>query len=183
MRREVRLTLQAGAVLLLAVMIGLFARSLLRDRTTVYALVKDGQRPAAPDFTLPMLDGHKDASLDSFRGRVVLVNFWASWCDACQYEAPVLDQAMSTYARRGVAVLGVDTSDFESDGRAFARTYNQRYTLVHDSGSVAQRWGIGTGLPVTYVVDRHGRVVHLFDGVVTGNALRAVLGPLLRSRA
>ena len=178
-----RLTLQAGAVLLLVVMIGLFARSLVQDRTTVYALVQDGQQPAAPNFTLPKLDGRGTASLASLRGRIVLVNFWASWCTACQYEAPAFDQALATYGPRGVSVVGVDTSDFENDGRAFAHTYDQHYTLVHDSGSVAQRWGIGTGLPVTYVVSRNGKVVHLFNGVVTGESLRAVLAPLLRSRA
>jgi cytochrome c biogenesis protein CcmG, thiol:disulfide interchange protein DsbE len=176
-------TLQAGAVLLLAVMIGLFAHSLVQDRTTVYALVKDGQTPSAPNFTLPVLTGHGEASLASLKGRIVLVNFWASWCGACRDEAPLFNQALAEYGHRGVSVVGVDTSDFIGDGRSFARTYDQHYTLVHDPGSVSQRWGIGTGLPVTYVVDRSGRVVHLFDGEVTGDALRSVLRPLLRGSA
>jgi cytochrome c biogenesis protein CcmG, thiol:disulfide interchange protein DsbE len=182
-RRELRLTLQAGAVLLLVVMIGLFARSLVQNRTTVYALVKDGQTPAAPNFTLPMLDGHGDATLDRLRGRVVLVNFWASWCGACRDEAPTFNQALAEFGRRGLSVVGVDTNDFIGDGRSFARTYDQHYTLVHDPGSVSQRWGFGTGLPVTYVVDRSGHVVHLFDGQVTGESLRTVLQPLLRGTA
>jgi cytochrome c biogenesis protein CcmG, thiol:disulfide interchange protein DsbE len=179
----VRLTLQAGAVLLLAVMIGLFARSLAQDRTTVYALVKDGQTPTAPELSLPRLVGSGTASLSSLRGRIVLVNFWASWCDACKTEAPLFNQVLARYGAQGVRVLGVDTSDFAADGRGFARTYDQRYALVHDSGGVTRRWGIGTGLPVTYVVDRRGKVVHLFDGVVTGNALASVLRPLLRGPA
>ncbi len=178
-----RLTLQAGAVLLLVVMIGLFARSLAQDRTTVYALVKDGHTPSAPDFRLPRLVGSGEASLSSLRGRVVLLNFWASWCDACKTEAPLFNQVLARYRSRGVRVLGVDTSDFAADGRGFARTFHEHYTLVHDSGDVTQRWGIGTGLPVTYVIDRQGRVVHLFDGVVTGNALDAVLRPLLGGAA
>jgi len=178
-RRELRLTLQAGAVLLLAVVTGLFRRSLLANRTTVFALVNDGQTPRAPDFTLPRLNGHGRASLASLRGRVVLLNFWASWCVACQSEAPLFNQELALYGRRGLAVLGVDTSDFVGNGREFARTYNQRYTLVHDPGSVAQRWGTGGGLPVTYVIGRDGRVLHLFDGEVTGNALDAVLRRLL----
>jgi cytochrome c biogenesis protein CcmG, thiol:disulfide interchange protein DsbE len=178
-RRELRLTLQAGAVLLLAVMIGLFARSLLENRTTVFALVSDGQRPQAPDFTLPRLDGPGQASLARLRGRVVLVNFWASWCVACQSEAPLFNQELAEYGHRNLAVVGVDTRDFSGDGRAFAKTYNQRYLLVHDAGSVAQRWGAGGPLPVTFVVGRGGRVLHLFDGEVTGPALAAVLRPLL----
>ena len=181
MRRELRLTLQAGAVLLLAVMIGLFARSLLQNQTTVFSLVNDGQTPVAPNFTLPRLNGQGDASLASLRGKVVLVNFWASWCVACQSEAPLFNQELAEYGHRGLAVIGVDTSDFAGDGRDFARTFNQRYTLVHDPGSVAQRWGTGGELPVTYVIGRGGRVLHLFDGEVTGNTLAAVLQPLLGS--
>jgi cytochrome c biogenesis protein CcmG/thiol:disulfide interchange protein DsbE len=178
------LTLQAAAVLLLAALVALFARGLLQNTTTVYALVKDGDTPSAPNFTLPLLDGRGQASLTQYRGRVVLLNFWASWCDACKLEAPVLNQAVHAYGNRGVVVVGVDTNDFSGDGRGFARQYDQRYTLVHDSGDdVSSRWGIGTGLPVTYVIDRRGRVVHLFDGTVSGEDLAHVLAPLLRVRS
>jgi cytochrome c biogenesis protein CcmG, thiol:disulfide interchange protein DsbE len=179
----VRLTLQAAAVLVLLSMVGLFARSLAQNQTTVYALVKDGQSPQAPNFSLPDLRGHGHDSLAAYRGRIVLVNFWASWCDACQEEAPLFNQVIAQYGKRGVTVVGVDTGDFASDGRAFARTYHEHYPLVHDPGSVSQRWGTGTGLPVTYVVNRRGKVVHLFDGVVTSNSLNAVLRPMLQGRA
>ena len=168
-------------MLVLLGMVGLFARGLINNDTTIYAQMLDGGNPKAPDFTAPLLNGQGDTSLAAARGHVVVLNFWASWCDGCQEEAPAFNQAIAQYGHRGVVVLGVDTGDFESDGRAFARTYHQRYPLVHDSGSsVAQRWGTGSGLPVTYVINRRGKVVHLFDGVVTGDSLSSVLQPLLR---
>lgn len=177
--RGVRLILQVVAALVLLGMIGLFARGLLANQTTVYAQMLDGNSPTAPDFTAPLLDGNGQASLADMRGKVVVVNFWASWCSGCQDEAPVLNQAVHEYGRRGVRVIGVDTNDFTGAAREFAKTYSQRYTLVHDTGSIAQRWGYGTGLPVTYVVDRKGVVRHLFNGVVTGPDLDKVLSPLL----
>lgn len=176
--------LQAAAVVLLAAMVGLFAKSLIENTTTVYAMVKDGKTPAAPNFTLPLLDGRGRATLSHYRGKVVLLNFWASWCDACKLEAPVFNQVVHTYGNRGVVVVGVDTNDFTGDGRGFAREYDQHYTLVHDSGNdVSNRWGIGTALPVTYVIDRGGKVVHLFDGTVSGEDLAHVLAPLLAGRS
>jgi len=173
------LTLQAVAVLVLAAMVALFAQSLLQNSTTVYAQLKDGRAPTAPNFTAPALLGRGDITLSRYRGRVVLLNLWASWCTGCQAEAPVFNQAMAEYRSRGVVVLGVDTNDFVSDGRGFARTYHDGYPLVHDSGGIAARWGFGTGLPVTYVIDRSGVVRHLFDGLVTSSALASVLRPML----
>src|SRR6185437_11457319 len=98
-RRGVRLALQAAAVALLAALI-------------------DGQRPAAPNFSLPQLDGRGDIALRSLRGKVVVLNFWASWCPPCQEEAPLFNQIQGTYRRRGVAVVGVDSQDFANDARA-----------------------------------------------------------------
>ena len=119
-RRGARLALQAAGVALLAALIGLFARSLLQGSTTVSTELNDGQRPAAPNFTLPQLDGRGDIALRSFRGKVVVLNFWASWCPPCQEEAPLFNQIQDTYRRRGVAVVGIDSQDFANDARAFA---------------------------------------------------------------
>src|SRR3954467_2682018 len=90
--RPLRFALQAAAVLLLAVLVLLFAKSLHDNATTVAALVKDGKHPTAPGFTLPRIDGGGDFSLASTRGSVVVLNFWASWCDPCKDEAPVLEE-------------------------------------------------------------------------------------------
>jgi cytochrome c biogenesis protein CcmG/thiol:disulfide interchange protein DsbE len=166
---------------LLAALIGLFARSVIEGSTTVAAELNDGQRPAAPNFTLPNLDGHGAVALSRFRGKVVVLNFWASWCPPCQNEAPLFNQIQSRYGRRGVAVVGVDSQDFASDARAFARKLHVNYTLVHDSSNnVTNRWGVTSGFPVTFVINRSGAVQKMFVTQVDGNMLLPVLRPLLR---
>jgi cytochrome c biogenesis protein CcmG/thiol:disulfide interchange protein DsbE len=166
-----------GAVLLLAMLLLLFAKSLRDNRTTVAALVKDGETPTAPDFTLSRLSGGGDFSLSSTRGSVVVLNFWASWCDPCKDEAPVLNEIARRYDGRA-EVVGVDTRDVEGLGRDFAKRYGLTFPLLHDDGSQYRRWGL-TGLPETFVIDREGRVVHHFIQQLTGSELRAELDPLV----
>jgi cytochrome c biogenesis protein CcmG, thiol:disulfide interchange protein DsbE len=179
-RRGVRLGLQAAAVALLAALIGLFARSVLQGSTTVAAELNDGQRPAAPNFSLPRLDGRGDVALKSFRGKVVLLNFWASWCPPCKVEAPQFNLIQRQYARRGVAVVGVDSQDFASDARTWAHDMHVSYTLVHDSSNdVTNRWGVTSGFPVTFVINRQGSVQKMFVTQVTGEMLQRAIRPLL----
>ena len=171
--------LQVGAISLLALLVGLFVKGLIDAETTVAAQLKDGKRPQAPDFTLPALDGRGDVSLSQFRGRVVLLNFWASWCDSCKDEAPLFNQLSESYSGRGVVVVGVDVQDFLADARAFARTYHIVYPQVHSSDNgIYRRWGL-TGLPETFLIGRDGVVRHHFPGQVSGAEVRAQLDPLL----
>ncbi len=180
--RALRRSLQIGAVLLLAALIGLFANTLRNNDTTVSSELRDGKSPAAPDFTLQRINGGGDLSLAKLRGRIVLVNFWASWCDPCKDEAPILNALASRYGRR-VAVVGVDTQDFKHDAARFARTYHLSYPLVHDtSGDVSQAWGVGL-LPETFVVDAAGHVRHYFDGEVTSDGVARELRTLMREPA
>jgi thiol-disulfide isomerase/thioredoxin len=113
--------LQAAAIALLVALVALFAQSVLQGSATVSAELGDGKRPQAPNFTLPRLNGGGDVSLQSFRGKVVLLNFWASWCAPCREEASLLNQIQSHYGPRGVVVVGVDSQDFTSAARTFAR--------------------------------------------------------------
>lgn len=183
MSRPVRIVLQIAAVGVLAALVGLFAKGLVQSSTTVAAELRDGRRPPAPGFTLPRLDGGT-LSLASYRGKVVVLNFWASWCTSCRSEAPVFAEVLRRYGHRGVAVIGVDSQDFASRARVFAREYHVRYPLVRDgSNDVTTRWGVTNGFPVTFVIDRAGRVQRLFDQEVTAGEVTGALGPLLRAPA
>ncbi len=180
---HVRRALQIAAVLLLAGMVGLFVKSLIDNGTTVSAMVADGKRPTAPDLTLERLDGSGTMSLAGLRGKVVVLNFWASWCGPCKDEAPLLQELSVQYRDRGVVVLGIDSQDATSDGRSFADRYGITYPLLHTAGSdLSHRWGV-TGYPETFLIDRQGRVVHHFAGAVTGSDVKSQLDPLLGSKA
>jgi cytochrome c biogenesis protein CcmG, thiol:disulfide interchange protein DsbE len=166
---------------LLAALIGLFAHSLVDGSTTVVAELNDGQRPTAPNFTLPSLTGHGDISLSSYRGKIVILNFWASWCPPCKLEAPTFNEIQSQYGARGVDVVGVDSQDFASDARTFARELDVNYALVHDSSNeVTDRWGVTSGFPVTFVINRAGAVQKVFSTQITAPMLDSALAPLLR---
>jgi cytochrome c biogenesis protein CcmG/thiol:disulfide interchange protein DsbE len=177
----IRRAAQIVAVLLLAGLVGLFVKSLIDNGTTVAALVADGKHPAAPAVTLEKLDGSGTMSLAGLRGKVVVLNFWASWCGPCKDEAPLLEQISVQYRDQGVVVLGIDSQDATSDGRKFAAKYGLTYPLLHTAGSdLSHSWGV-TGYPETFLLDREGRVVHHFPGAVTGSdvtgALKSLLGP------
>lgn len=118
-----------------------------------------GRTPPAPAFALTRLDAPGKLALASLRGKVVVLNFWASWCAPCKSEAPRLEAAWQRYRTQGVVVLGVDGQDFSGDAKRFIRKHEITYPNVHDGpGNVGTKYGV-TGFPETYFVDRRGRLV------------------------
>ena len=114
-------------------------------------------RPAGT-FALTSYSG-EPMRLEAYRGRVVVVNFWASWCIPCRDEAPVLQQTYERYRDQGLVVLGVDVNDFRQDARRFMRRYGITYPVVYDGkGSTVGKWGV-RGFPETFFVDRSGKLV------------------------
>jgi cytochrome c biogenesis protein CcmG, thiol:disulfide interchange protein DsbE len=178
----VRRVLQAGAVVLLLALVGLFAKSLLDNHTSISTQLADGRHPVAPDFTLNTIPGPGTATLSSFRGKVVVLNFWASWCGPCKDEAPALEELSKKYAGR-VVVVGLDSQDATGDARSFAERYHLTYPIVHATGNeIYRRWGLAA-FPETFILDRDQRVVHHFAGPVTAADVEAQLAPLLGSGA
>ena len=147
------------------------------------AAVARGERPAAPALALPRLDGGGRTSLASHRGKVVVLNYWASWCDPCRSESPLLQRWHRRLARRGGTVLGVDLLDVDSDARHFIREYGLTYPMLRDrSGRSQSDFGVA-GYPETFVIDRRGRVAALKRGPVDDAWLRAKVAPLLGEKA
>jgi cytochrome c biogenesis protein CcmG/thiol:disulfide interchange protein DsbE len=121
----------------------------------------------APTFTLHRLDGPGNVSLASYRGKPVVLNFWASWCDPCKSEAAVLERDWTSYRNRGVVFLGVDYHDLAGDARRFVSAHALTFPMLEDgSGDVTGSYGISQ-VPETYVLDRQGRVVAHLAGPIT----------------
>jgi len=136
----------------------------------------------APDFTLTALSPHAAPTihLASFKGKAVMLNFWASWCDPCQHEAPLLQATWQRVQSQGIVFLGIDYEDTQSDGLNFLHTYGVTYPNVVDThGSVAVPYGV-TGLPVTFFIDRQGVIVNKVTGELSEHMLESNLQVLSR---
>jgi cytochrome c biogenesis protein CcmG/thiol:disulfide interchange protein DsbE len=134
----------------------LFAFGLRRDPSIVQPVI-EGR--SAPQFTLRSLDGHAGYSLREFRGQVVVLNFWASWCADCTVEHPALQEAFVRYRDEKVTFLGVSFEDSARAGQAYARQMGVGWPLLADPRSAtAIDYGV-TGVPETFVIGPDGRVV------------------------
>jgi cytochrome c biogenesis protein CcmG, thiol:disulfide interchange protein DsbE len=154
-----------GACLVGLLIYGVSAQSTSR---TLDELVSKGQRPRAPDAArpLPDLGGGGEESLASFRGKVVVLNFWASWCEPCQVEAPLLQRVQNRLAGEDGTVLGVAYEDASPDSQSFVRRYHLSYPNVRDiDGGFAHSYGTNQ-LPETFVINRAGNVVAISRGQV-----------------
>ena len=139
------------------------------------------QSGPAPDFTLNLFDGGS-ARLSELRGKVVVVNIWASWCVPCRDEAPFLERAWRAYRERGVVLLGVDYIDTEPAARAFIQEFGITYPNGPDLGSAIYRAYRARGVPETYFVDRAGRIARTQIGPLNEPLLVSILDELLASQ-
>jgi cytochrome c biogenesis protein CcmG/thiol:disulfide interchange protein DsbE len=134
---------------------------------------------AAPDFGLTGFDG-TPVQLADLRGRVVVLNFWASWCPPCREEAPVLERAWQAHRDRGVVFVGLAIWDREQNSRAFLREFPASYPSAPDpSGETAIAYGV-RGLPETILIDPQGRIARKWIGPLGEPDLSAMLEPLVR---
>jgi cytochrome c biogenesis protein CcmG, thiol:disulfide interchange protein DsbE len=158
---RIKLVGQTFAVLLVAGLLGLLVWKVAKGGTHQ---VKLGNEP--PSFTLSRLDAPGRLSLASLRGKVVALNFWASWCIPCKSEAPLLERAWRRWQGHGVVLVGVDSNDLSSDAHSFMRRYKLTYPVVHDgSGTVAAEYGMPPW-PQTFFIARDGRVVSQIYGQI-----------------
>ncbi|MCW8914817.1 MAG: TlpA family protein disulfide reductase [Magnetovibrio sp.] len=116
-------------------------------------------KPMAPEFTLVNLDGEKQ-SLADFKGKVVIVNFWATWCPPCRAEMPSMQRAWNVIKDKGVVMLAIHVGGNEDKIWSFVGDYELDFTVLIDADSkVADAWPM-KGLPSTFVVDPEGRIVY-----------------------
>jgi cytochrome c biogenesis protein CcmG/thiol:disulfide interchange protein DsbE len=172
---RLKLAGQVGAVGLVLALLGLLVWKVAQDdRTNVARSFGKGQRTEPVDFELKRLNGDGSLQLSSLRGKVIVLNFWAAWCDPCKREAPLFQAASERYQGR-VVFVGVDTADFSGEARQFLDRYGVRYPNVRDPDtSVLDDYG-GLPIPRTYVIDRTWTVSGYIYGETREETLRSAI--------
>jgi cytochrome c biogenesis protein CcmG/thiol:disulfide interchange protein DsbE len=131
----------------------------------------------APDAAMPRLDGSGETRIADFRGKWVLVNFWASWCTPCEQESPTIEE----FARRNrdrLVVLGINSEDNSVDANAFIDEYDLTWRMVDDSGERMEAYGV-LGLPESFLVDPNGKLALIQRGPVDERFLAERIEPLI----
>ena len=189
-----------GALPVIALFLGLLTYGLLTKapNTRIDDTLASGRAGPAPEFELAVLQrgelgprleqalgpalADRRIAMRELRGQQVVLNFWASWCVPCKEEAPLLERSWLKARGRGVVFLGLNMQDVTSDARSFIRRYRNTYLNVRDpSNRVARKWGL-TGIPETFFITAHGRVVGHVIGVVSEAQLAAGMAALRSGR-
>ena len=134
---------------------------------------------SVPDVRLPMLNSGGELGLRDLAGKVIVVNFWASWCGPCKEEAVILGNAERKWRDQGVVFIGIDSSDKNAEAKAFEKLYGIDYeSLVDPDGTTGRDWGV-TGYPESFFIGKDGRVVSKFisniDAISLDQSIAAAL--------
>lgn len=173
----------AVAVAVLALLA--FGVSNQTDISSIDAQVARGHFPLAPnaDMALPVLGQSDSRTLADYRGKVIVLNVFASWCEPCASEAPLLAREQRTLVRSDATLIGVTYLDNSSASEQFARRYHITYPVLRDvSGNFVRSFGT-TGVPETFVINRAGRIQALQRFPVTQGWLSHTLPPILAERS
>ncbi len=128
------------------------------DLFTILRIQKFEEPLVAPDFTLKDLKGNQVA-LKNFKGRVVFLNFWATWCPPCRREMPAMERLYKKLKDRGLVILAVDMQESEKLVKAFMSEFSLSFPALLDrNGDISFLYGM-RGLPTTYIIDREGKIV------------------------
>ena len=139
-----------------------------------------GEKTLAPVFSLPRLTGSGVVDLRAYRGRVVVLTFFASWCGPCTEEAPDLERSWRRWKQELVTFIGIDARDGKTTARAFVRHYHLTYAIAHDGTDTTIRQYGAFAFPQTFVVAPDGHIVGHFTGFIGAHALDRSIARALR---
>lgn len=149
-------------------------------RAQVVTVRPAAERAVAKDFTLKDLTG-KDVKLSQFKGKVVLIDCWATWCGPCRMGIPDLIELQKTYQKQGFEVLGLS---IDKQGATVVKPFAQQaginYTMLVGGESVAATWVPDGRIPTTWMIDKQGRVVQKYLGLTQKAQFEAVIAQLLK---
>lgn len=133
------------------------------------AIVTRGEKPTpAPDFTLSLLNGTKQVSLHDYRGRYVLVDFWASWCSPCRESLPeynaIRAEIQKAFGEKAFEILAINVDITAEEGRAFIESIHPAYPVLRENAGATQRAYQLMGMPTAFLVDPEGNIAFYYDG-------------------
>ncbi|UOF92048.1 redoxin domain-containing protein [Fodinisporobacter ferrooxydans] len=143
----------------------------------------DGLNPgqAAPNFVLQNLQGN-DVSLQEFKGKVVLINIWASWCKPCRDEIPGIVQTYQAYKNQGFVVLGVNYKENPVTVKGFMEQFHMNYPVVFDTdGKMSEMYKVGP-LPTSFLVNRKGIIEKVIVGQMSESYLKQAIGNMVKEK-
>ena len=139
------------------------------------------QHGPAPDFNLPLIDGGQ-LRLSSYRGKVVLLDFWATWCVPCREETPHFVDLQRKYSGEGLQIIGVSMDDTTDPVRAFYQKFHINYPVVMGTADVGSAYGGVLGLPIAFLIDREGRIYAKHIGATDAAVFDKDITVLLQTR-
>jgi len=143
------------------------------------SLIKEAERQRAPEFALPDTQG-AIAQMTDFEGKVVLVNFWATWCVPCKEEIPWFIEFERTYQDQGFAVIGISLDEKGFDvARPYMQKMGMNYRVLMGDARTAYKYGNVDSLPVTFLIDKQRRVAAIHFGLVSKKKIAAEIRKLL----
>jgi cytochrome c biogenesis protein CcmG, thiol:disulfide interchange protein DsbE len=163
-------------VFTIALAAALLAWVLLRHPSSAHNNTR-ALRPA-PDFSLTDLSG-RHLRLSDYRGKVVVLDFWATWCDPCKQEIPHFIALQDKYGSQGLQVLGVSMDDDEPPVRQFQQQFKMNYPVALGNPKLADQYGGILGLPITFVIDRNGQLTARHVGATEPSVIEAEVQKLL----
>jgi len=145
-----------------------FACSIIAGISLIFAASTIAADTAAPDFTLPAKTGAA-VQLSKYKGSVVMLNFWASWCGPCRTEMPLMDQIYKKYAAAGFVLLGVNVDTDSTDAQKFLSQVPVSFPIAYDRDNKVSKMYDVAAMPSTVFIDRKGRVRQLHRGYKPGD--------------
>ncbi|MCL2244109.1 MAG: TlpA family protein disulfide reductase [Treponema sp.] len=134
-----------------------------------------GQRPDAINFSLPMLNG-ETRTLSSYKGKVVILNFWATWCPPCRAEMPSMEILYNRLQNQGLEILAVDIGETSSAVQQFLRSNNYTFPVFLDqSGRTGSLYGV-EAIPTSFIIDRSGKIISRIVGSIQWDSQRVISG-------